>query len=82
MSTTRNEPLRRTVYVGTFIHSQTLQKLDICENGAIGVDQHGKITFVERDAGNIDSITAAHGWEDAHLIRTSGCQFYFPGFIG
>jgi guanine deaminase len=82
MSTTRKEPLRRTVYIGTFIHCVTLQKLDICEHGAIGVDEHGKIAFVERDAGNVDSVTAAHGWEDAHLVWASGCQFFFPGFIG
>ncbi|KAI9861923.1 MAG: hypothetical protein M1813_004992 [Trichoglossum hirsutum] len=81
MSTPRNVPLRRAVYVGTFIHCGTLRELDICENGAIGVDEHGKIAFVERDAGNVDSVTAAHGWGDAHTVRTSSSQFFFPGFI-
>ena len=82
MSATREDSLHRTVYVGTFIHCETLQKLDICENGAIGVDEHGKIVFVERNIESAESVIVAHGWEDAHQVRISSCQFFFPGFIG
>jgi guanine deaminase len=82
ISSPQGVPLRRTVYIGTFIHSKTLQELDICDNAAIGVDELGKIAFVERSAGNVGNVTAAHGWENAQLVRASDCQFFFPGFVG
>ena len=82
MSSSQGILPRRTIYFGTFIHSKTLHELDIFENGAVGVDEHGKIAFVERTAGTVGSIIAAHGWGNAQVVQTSGCQFFFPGFIG
>jgi guanine deaminase len=82
MSSSQGILLRRTIYFGTFIHSKTLHELDIIENGAIGVDEHGKIVFVERTVESVGSVLAAHGWENAQVVQASGCQFFFPGFIG
>ena len=82
ISSSQSTLLRRTIYFGTFIHSKTLQELDIIENGAVGVDENGKIVFVERAAGSVGSVVAAHGWENAQVVKTSDCQFFFPGFIG
>ncbi|KAI9769964.1 MAG: hypothetical protein M1840_003674 [Geoglossum simile] len=81
MSSSQGILLRRNIYFGTFIHSKTLRELDIFENGAIGVDEHGKIAFVKRAVENVGSVIAAYGWEDAQVVQTSGCQFFFPGFI-
>jgi len=67
-----------TIYHGTFIHCKSLTELDICPNGAIGVDENGKIAFVTRDQDG----TKTPGWEDAKSLRLHDNQFFFPGFIG
>ena len=74
--------MRQTIYAGTFIHCKSLKELDICEQGAIGVDEHGRIAFIERNSKDVESIAQAHGWNDAIIIRASSRQFFFPGFIG
>jgi guanine deaminase len=73
---------KRTVYIGPFVHSESLQDLDICQNGVIGVDELGKIAFIER-AGN-DSVDAAekHGWDSYDVVRITDNGFFFPGFVG
>ena len=74
----------RNIYVGPFVHSVTLKKLEICPEGAIGVDDSGTIAFVERSDGPevTESIQARKGWEDAVIHRIPGRGFYFPGFVG
>lgn len=78
--------LQKTVYIGPFVHSISLQELDICSSGAIGVDETGKISFVDRDvpASNEDSYDArkGDGWTAAKVVRVKGNGFFFPGFIG
>ncbi|KAJ9659889.1 hypothetical protein H2201_007148 [Coniosporium apollinis] len=78
------QKIKRTVYVGPFVHSQSLQKLDICPTGAIGVDETGKIAFVERDVkdiGDVIPVTQKHGWQNSQIVRTKDNGFFFPGFI-
>ncbi len=41
--------LEKTIYIGPFVHSESLTELDICPNGMIGVDEAGKIAFIRRD---------------------------------
>ncbi|MCJ1439609.1 MAG: hypothetical protein MMC23_000089 [Stictis urceolatum] len=77
-------PLQRTVYVGTFIHCTSLTELDVLENTAIGVDEHGIIAFVEGDVK--DDLTArvnAHGWKEPVIVRQDPdiIGFWFPGFV-
>lgn len=76
-----------TIYFGTFIHSprDEVSKLDICEEGAIGVNSDGVIEFVERDAKDVDSIVYKHpDFKNAEIVQTKPgtTQFFFPGFIG
>lgn len=71
-----------TIYVGPFVHSKSLQELDICQMGAIGVDGTGKIAFVERDVTDVDSISQKSGWNTAKIVRIQDNGFFFPGFIG
>ncbi len=74
----------RTVYFGPFVHSATLAELDICESGAIGVDEEGVIAFVDRDVKfeNLDAKVKEHGWEACKVVRIYDSGFFFPGFIG
>lgn len=86
-----SSPLRKTIYTGTFIHTPTLGKLEIIENGAIGVDESGIIRFVENVPGNGDLDVVAkraakgHGWADGVDVVACGggrSTFWFPGFVG
>ncbi|KAF3937697.1 hypothetical protein ABW19_dt0201954 [Dactylella cylindrospora] len=75
-----------TIYLGTFIHSPRDDgcKLDICEDGAIGVNAEGVIEFVEREVNAVEAVVEKHPeYKDAEVVKTKsgGCQFFFPGFI-
>ena len=71
------------IYIGSFVHSLSLKKLEIRADGAIGVDERGVIAFVERDGSrSIEAIHAREGWADATIHRLAGKGFYVPGFIG
>ncbi|KAH6616399.1 guanine deaminase [Boeremia exigua] len=70
----------RTIYIGPFVHSKSLTELEICENGAIGVDENGVIAFVEKEL-DLEAVQSKHSWQDAASVRLSGNSFFFPGFI-
>jgi guanine deaminase len=89
-------PISKTIYLGSFVHSKTLTELDVCEKGAIGVDENGVIRFVERDGdgeGELEvekvlekvkeKVKEEYGdWREAKVVRIRGNGFFFPGFIG
>lgn len=74
--------------MGTFVHSKSAQELDSVRNGAVAVDEAGKIQAVVRDAASADdALTQAlkeTGWQmdNVQITRASESEFYFPGFIG
>ena len=71
--------VEKTIYVGTFIHSQSLANLEIAVDGKIGVGEDGKIAFVLRG----EAVSQVpEGWESAKVIKTEEHGFFFPGFIG
>lgn len=70
----------RTIYTGPFIHSVSLTDLEICESGAIGVDENGIIAFVEKEL-DLEAVQEKHSWQDATLVCLKGNAFFFPGFI-
>jgi guanine deaminase len=72
--------LEKTIYKGPFVHSKSLQELDICQKGAIGVDEKGLIAFVERD--DVEGVSKKEGWENAKVVEVKDHGFFFPGFIG
>ncbi|KAJ8107578.1 hypothetical protein OPT61_g8769 [Boeremia exigua] len=72
--------IQRTIYLGPFVHSKSLAELEICENGAIGVDENGIIAFIEKEL-DLETIQSKHSWQDAVPVRLSGNAFFFPGFI-
>lgn len=73
--------LDKTIYIGPFIHCESLTELDIVVNGKIGVGEDGKIAFVLRDADSREAPTP-DGWEKAKIVKTEDNGFFFPGFIG
>lgn len=75
----------KTIYLGAFVHCVSLQELEICEAGAIGVDSDGKIAFIERDIGDISEYRLRKrdkDWESAKVVKIQDQGFFFPGFIG
>lgn len=72
----------KTIYVGAFAHCVSLQELDICTAGAIGVDESGKIAFVDRDVQVGSYAPQRDEWKGAKLVRIKDQGFFFPGFIG
>ena len=73
--------LDKTIYVGPFVHCETLTELDVCPNGMIGVDERGKIAFILRSMKG-RRIPSDEGWEQAKIVRIQDHGFFFPGFIG
>jgi hypothetical protein len=68
----------KTVYVGLIIQSKSLTDLDINLHGSIGVDENGKILFVQRD----QPARSDKEWMEADFIHLGENEFFFPGFIG
>jgi guanine deaminase len=75
-------PITPTVYLGAFVHSISLTTLEICPNGAIGVDSTGTIVFVEKDIIDVDALRSQNpSFSSAPIIKIPGNGFFFPGFI-
>lgn len=68
----------KTVYVGPIIQSKSLTELDINLNGSIGVDENGKILFIECD----QLARSDKEWMEADFVHLGENEFFFPGFIG
>jgi len=68
----------KTVYVGPIIQSKSLTELDINLQGSIGVDENGRILFVERE----QVARSDKEWLDAEFVHLGENEFFFPGFIG
>jgi hypothetical protein len=73
--------LEKTIYIGPFIHCESLTQLDVCTMGMIGVDEDGKIAFKFYDMKG-RQYPAQQGWEQAKVVRIQDHGFFFPGFIG
>jgi guanine deaminase len=79
----------KAVYLGTFIHSLSLDKLEFLHDAAVFVDELGSIVTVEKDIkdeGAARELFSKLGWaEEGTAISFRACkgeQFFFPGFIG
>lgn len=72
----------KTVFIGAFVHCKSQHELDICQEGVIGVDEAGKIAFIERDGMDADAAAKKHGWTSFEVVKLRDQGFYFPGFIG
>jgi len=85
--------MAKEVFVGTFVHSLSLEQLEIGEKGAIGVE-HGKIVFVEKNVADVEAVKKVHGFEGAEVLQNRketkltkqttswiGPKFLIPGFV-
>ncbi|KAG9292769.1 hypothetical protein G9A89_006330 [Geosiphon pyriformis] len=75
------------IYHGTLIHSITLDKLEIIKDGLVGVDELGKIVFVEREVssemlkGFLVKWGLDTGFGEKKIRRLNKRQFLMPGFV-
>ena len=83
----------KEVFVGTFVHSLSLEQLEIGEKGAIGVED-GKIVFVEKNIADVEAVKKVNGFEGAKVLQNrewgrltkqttswTGPKFLIPGFV-
>ena len=77
----------RSVFLGTFIHSKSLEELEFLHDTAVFVDEKGTIVAVEQGCGQREAegvVFPKLGWtEDEVTVKLAKPgQFFFPGFIG
>lgn len=80
-------PLKRKVFLGTFIHCKSRDELSYLFNTVVCVDDKGKITAVTEncDRARVESeVLPGLGWslEEVEVREGGEDEFFFPGFIG
>ncbi|OLN97382.1 putative guanine deaminase 1 [Colletotrichum chlorophyti] len=77
---------RNLLFLGTFVHSKTRERLEYLHDAAVCVDSEGTIVAVEEgcDRGKAEAeLIPRLGWTtgevDVHVGKDG--QFFFPGFI-
>ncbi|KAF6011134.1 hypothetical protein HII12_002728 [Brettanomyces bruxellensis] len=81
------DPIPYTVYYGTFAHTPILGSMEVMPKTAIGVDNTGVITFIEKSfQGDLLKLgVEKFGVEEGSVkvVDKSGSEtkFFFPGFI-
>ena len=78
------------LFLGSFVHSKSLEELEYLHNAAVCVDAKGKIVAVEADCDRqkaLSQLLPKLGWsvDDVQIHEQpsskSGRQFFFPGFV-
>ena len=77
----------KSLFLGSFIHSKSLDVLEYLHDTAVFVDEKGVIVAIERDCDlkkAEETIYPKLGWTRSDVtVRTAKPgQFFFPGFIG
>jgi guanine deaminase len=77
----------KSLFLGSFIHSKSLDELEYLHDSAVCVDEHGTIVAVEKGCGLNDAekkVFPKLGWSagDVTVKTAKPGQFFFPGFIG
>ncbi|KAL2153786.1 hypothetical protein VTH82DRAFT_4941 [Thermothelomyces myriococcoides] len=77
---------RNKVFLGSFVHSKALNKLEYLHQTAVFVDKSGKIIAIEKDCDESKArelIFPRFGWAEAdvEVVKAKEEQFFFPGFI-
>lgn len=77
------QPIRRRAFYGTLVHSLSLTEIEYVHDALLGVDEAGRIAFVERSvqAEQVEERLDAHGWTagDVQRIELTGDEFLMPG---
>jgi guanine deaminase len=77
----------KSLYLGSFIHSNSLDVLEYLHDAAVFVDEKGVIVAIERACDLKKAEEAIYprlNWSSSEAtVRTAKPgQFFFPGFIG
>lgn len=77
----------KSLFLGSFIHSKSLDELEYLHDSAVCVDEKGTIVAIETeyDLKRAEKMLFPHlGWsaEDVTIKTAKAGQFFFPGFIG
>lgn len=78
---------RKSLFLGTFIHSKNLEELEFLHDAAVFVDEQGVIVTIESGCDQSRAerdVFPKIAWsrEDVSIQIAKPGQFYFPGFIG
>ncbi|XP_056601032.1 guanine deaminase [Triplophysa dalaica] len=68
------------VFSGTFAHSTPSAALEILENCVLGVNDEGKIAFIEKDP-DVDSLAKIRGFDASEIIQLGQYEFLMPGMV-
>ncbi|KAI4902837.1 hypothetical protein NFI96_011721 [Prochilodus magdalenae] len=69
-----------TVYRGTLAHSTWDAPLQILEDFVLGVDDAGKIAFIEAGQ-NVDTLSQTWGFHSSDIIQLEQHEFLMPGMV-
>jgi len=79
----------RSLFVGTLIHSKSLDELEYLDDTAVFVNESGvivsiKSAYSQATVEEIETIFQKLGWsrEDVAIKTAKAGEFFFPGFIG
>ncbi|CAM4543266.1 unnamed protein product [Leuciscus chuanchicus] len=68
------------VFSGTFVHSTPQTAVEILENCVLGVDDEGKIAFIEKDK-DLVSVSKIWGFETSDIKQLGQNEFLMPGMV-
>ncbi|KAG1958387.1 guanine deaminase [Pimephales promelas] len=68
------------VFSGTFVHSTLQAAVEILENCVLGVDDEGKIAFIEKDK-DLVSLSKIWGFETSDIKQLGQTEFLMPGMV-
>jgi guanine deaminase len=77
----------KSIFLGNFIHSKSLDELEYLHDTAVFVDEKGVIVAIENECNQKkaeETIFPQLGWTtgDISVKVAKAHQFFFPGFIG
>jgi hypothetical protein len=77
----------KTLFLGSFIHSKSLDELEYLHDAAVFVDEKGTIVAIEQACDQKkaeETVFPKLGWEsgDVSVRAAKEGEFFFPGFIG
>ncbi|NP_001018510.1 guanine deaminase [Danio rerio] len=78
----RNETTTRIAHVfrGTFVHSTPQTAVEILHNSVLGVDDEGKIAFIDKDQ-NVTRLSKLWGFETSDIKQLGQYEFLMPGMV-
>ncbi|XP_043096688.1 guanine deaminase [Puntigrus tetrazona] len=78
----RNDATARVAHVfgGTLVHSTPRSAVEILQNCVLGVDDKGKIAFIEKDQ-DVVSLSKKWDFETSDIKRLGQYEFLMPGMV-